>query len=61
VLRLCKAPHANVSRARHAAISELRRVVDHEPVPALRSELGIPALRRVDELAAQLEGAGALA
>jgi hypothetical protein len=49
-----------VARAKHAAIAALRRELDHEPAPALHSELGVPsravALRLVGELTTHLWG-----
>jgi hypothetical protein len=54
-----------VSRARDAAIAELRQELDHEPSAALRAELGMPsrsqALHLIDALAAQLTDPSALA
>jgi hypothetical protein len=54
-----------ISRARDAAIAELRRELDHEPAATLRAELGMPsraqALRLIDALAAHLVDVSALA
>jgi rubrerythrin len=61
--RLSAAELLQVSRARDAAIAELRQELDHEPSAALRAELGMPsrtqALRLVDALAAHLADAPA--